>query len=258
MCNPRRIRVTATRQLNQAWEREVSRTVELQQQVIGEARVRQPLDATLGPPALRALEFALAADDSGWRKVEEGYRYDVEGGYVIYLVDEQALEIVATLPDEVKFSAQARTRLEGTVNTEISAEGEGRYYDDGWGGRTKKVAEQKAQEAAQQKLDEITRAQIERAENEAEAQAAMDIEAEARTQAQTQLQQRAAQRQEELSAQARQHLDTVGVRCRQAFHQVLARGYRDAILAYARRNGADNIQCNEDGNIMEIEFNLRS
>lgn len=176
MCNPRRIRVTATRQLNQAWEREVSRTVELQQQVIGEARVRQPLDATLGTPALRALESALVADDSDWREVEEGYRYDVEGGYVIYLVDEQALEIVAALPDEVQTSAQASRRLEGTVNTEISAEGEGRYYDDGWGGRTKKVAEREAQIAAQQQLDNMSRAQIERAENEAEARAARDIE----------------------------------------------------------------------------------
>ena len=258
MCNPRRIRVTATRQLNQAWEREVSRTVELNQQVIGEARVRQPLDATLGTPALRALESALAADDSGWREVEEGYRYDVEGGYVIYLLEERALEIVATLQDEVQTSAQATRRLEGIVDTEISAEGEGRYYDDGWGGRTKKLAEQKAQEAARQKLDNITRTQIEQAESEAENQASADVEAEARTQAQEQLQQIAAQRQEDLSAQARQHLNTVGVRCRQAFHQALARGYRDAILAYARRNGADNIQCNEDGNIVEIEFNLRS
>lgn len=258
MCNPRRIRVTATRQLNQAWEREVSRTVELQQQVIGEARVRQPLDATLGAPALRALESALAADDSGWREVEEGYRYDVEGGYVIYLVDEQALEIVATLQDEIQTLVEATRKLEGTVNTEISVEGEGRYYDDGWGGRTKTVAEREAQIAAQQELDNMSRVQIERAENEAEAEAARDIEAEARTQAENQLQQVARDRIAALSAQASQHLNTVGVRCRQAFHQVLARGYRDAILAYARRNGADNIQCNEDGNIMEIEFDLRS
>lgn len=258
MCNPRRIRVTATRQLNQAWEREVSRTVELQQQVIGEARVRQPLDTTLGTPALRALESALAADDSGWREVEEGYRHDVEGGYVIYLVDEQALEIVATLPDEVQASVQVSRTLEGTVNTEISAQGEGRYYDDGWGGRTKKVAEREAQTAAQQELDNVSRTQIEQAENEAEAQAAAELEAEARTQAQAQLQQAASDRQDDLSAQARQHLNTVGVRCRQAFHQVLARGYRDAILAYARRNGAENIQCNEEGNILEIEFNLHS
>ncbi|AFZ01318.1 hypothetical protein [Calothrix sp. PCC 6303] len=257
MCNPRRIRVTATRQLNEAWQREVSRTVELQGQVTGEARVRQPLDSTLGVPALKALESALADENSGWTEVGEGYRYDVEGGYVLYLVDEQALEIVATLSDEIQVSAQAARTIEGSLNTAISTEAEGRYYDDGWGGRTEEVAQREAQTAAQRELDEIARSQIERMGNEAEAQAASDIEAAARTQAELELQQQAAQRQAALSAQARQHLDTVGVRCRQAFNQVLARAYRDAILAYARRNGADNIQCSEDGNIIDIEFNLR-
>jgi len=257
MCNPRRIRVTATRQLNEAWQREVSRTVELQQQVIGEARVRQPLDTTLGTPALRALESALATDASGWREVKEGYRYDVEGGYAIYLVDEQALEIVATLEGEVQTSAQETRRLEGLVNTEVSAEGEGGYYDDGWGGYTREFAQEQAQTAAQRQLDEIAHSQIQQAQNEAETQAAADIETAARTQAEIRLQQLAAERQATLSTQARQHLDTVGVRCRQAFHRVLATAYRDAILAYARRNGADNIQCSEENNMIEIEFNLR-
>ena len=258
MCNPRRIRVTATRQLNEAWQREVSRTIELQEQVTGEARVHQPLDSTLGTPALRALESALAANDSGWREVETGYRYDVEGGYVIYLVDEQALEIVATLEDQVQTSAQEIRKLDGLIHTEVSAEGEGRYYDDGWGGRTKEVAEQEAQTAAQQELDDIARAQIEQAQNQAEAQAAADIEASVRHQAEIKLQQLAAERQAALSIQARQHLNTVGVRCRQAFHRILAIAYRDAILAYARRNQANNIQYSEDNNIIEIEFTLRS
>ncbi|MEH2368493.1 hypothetical protein [Nostoc sp.] len=253
MCNPRRIRVTATRQLNEAWQREVSRTVELQEQVVGEARVRQPLDSTLGTPALRALESALAADGSGWREVEAGYRYDVEGGYAIYLVEEQALEIVATLEDQVQISAQETRELAGLINTEVAAEGEGGYYDDGWGGWTEELAQQQAQTAAQQQLDQIARSQIEQAQNQAEAQAAADIEAAARIQ----LQQLATERQAALSNQARQHLDTVGVRCRQAFHRVLARGYRDAILAYARRNGGENIHCSEDNNIIDIEFTLR-
>ncbi|OUL34964.1 hypothetical protein BV372_12720 [Nostoc sp. T09] len=257
MCNPRRIRVTATRQLNEAWQREVSRTVELQEQVIGEARVRQPLDSTLGTPALRALESALAAEDSGWREVEAGYRYDVEGGYAIYLVEERALEIVATLEDQIQISAQETRQITGAINTELAAEGEGRYYDDGWGGWTEELAQQQAQTAAQQKLDQIARAEIEQAQNQAEATAAADIEAAARTQAQIQLQQLAAERQAALSSQARQHLDTIGLQCRQAFHRILARGYRDAILAYARRNGAENIQFSEDNNIIDIEFTLR-
>ncbi|MGK7877961.1 MAG: molecular chaperone DnaJ [Xenococcaceae cyanobacterium] len=256
MCNPRRIRVTATRQLDRAWQREVSRTVQLHEQVIGEARVRQPLDSTLGVPALRALESALAADESGWTEVEEGYRYEVEGGYVTYLIDDQVLEIVAVLEDEVHSSGKETRQLEGVVRTEISAEGEGKYYDDGWGGRTREVAEKEAQTAAQRELDEVAGSQIEQATREAEAQASEEIESAARAQAEDQLQQIAAERRAVLSEQARQHLDTVGLRCRQAFHRVLAQAYRDAILAYARRNGAENIQCSEEENIVEIEFSL--
>ena len=42
MCNPRRVTITATRELAEAWRQEVSRTVELTGRVAGEARVHQP------------------------------------------------------------------------------------------------------------------------------------------------------------------------------------------------------------------------
>ena len=48
MCNPRRVTVTATRDIAEAWRREVSRTVQLTEQVTGEARLRQTLSSRLG------------------------------------------------------------------------------------------------------------------------------------------------------------------------------------------------------------------
>ena len=54
--------------------------------------------------------------------------------------------------------------------------------------------------------------------------------------------------------QAAAHLETVGVRCRQEFNRVLALAYRDAVLAWARTNGGQDIQCNENGGVIEIEF----
>ena len=78
MCNPRRIRVSASRQIDEAWQHEVSRTVELSATVTGEARVRQPLGTELSGQTLRALEVALAAPDSGWVQIENGYRMTVE------------------------------------------------------------------------------------------------------------------------------------------------------------------------------------
>jgi hypothetical protein len=256
MCNARRIRITATRQLDQAWQREVSRSVDLCTGVVGEARVRQPLDATLGGPALNALEAILAGGESGWTEVDQGYRFDVEGGYVIYLVDERALEIVAQTEDVVQATGEASTVLEGQVREEVSVQGVGKYYDDGYGGHTPERAQEAAEKDADTKLDNAAQAKVEDAQKEAEDRESGRVEAEARAKAQEQLQQRAAQRQEQLEEQARQHLETVGLRSRQAFHRVLAQAYRDAILTYARRQGAEGVVCNENEDSVEIEFSM--
>ena len=37
MCNPRRVKVTATREIQECWQREVERRVELSEEVVGEA-----------------------------------------------------------------------------------------------------------------------------------------------------------------------------------------------------------------------------
>lgn len=256
MCNPRRIRVTATRQLNQAWQREITRRVELTQQVTGEARVRQNLNNTLGKPALRALKAILANSDSGWIEVDEGYRYDIEGGYILYLVDEQALEIVAVLADEVQATGEGTQVLSGVVQAKLAADGEGSYYDDGWGGRDQAFGERQAQTAAEQQLDAAAQTHLQQAQTEAEVEAEEGVMAQARAQAQTQLAQEASERQTALAEQARQHLETVGLRGRQVFNRYLGQAYKDAILAYARVNGADQIQCQEEGDVIEIEFNL--
>ncbi len=109
--------------LNEDWQREVSRCVELSECVTGEARVRQSLEGSLSNIAIGALESAMAADSSGWREVDQGYRFDVEGGYAIYLVVEQALEIVAQLSDEVHAEGRGSRVLSGHVGAELSAEG---------------------------------------------------------------------------------------------------------------------------------------
>lgn len=254
MCNPRRIRVSATRQLDEAWQREVSRRVELQARVVGEARVRQNLEGTVGRPALLALEGVLAAPGSGWERVERGFRYGVEGGYVLYATDDQTLEIVATQSDEVRALGEATETLSGQLQTTLEREGEFHYYDDS--NITTPAAETQARRVAEQNLESAARAERQRVADEAESAASSQIESEARNRANAQLEQKAQRRQEELSAQAREHLRTVGVRARQVFHRALASAYREALLSYARRNGAEIMHCNEDGESFEIEFRV--
>jgi hypothetical protein len=256
MCNPRRIRISATRRIREAWEREVSRVCELSEIVAGEARVRDAMAATVGRPALRALERFLADDCSGWETVEGGYRRNVEGGYARYCTDTHELEIVAVLQEEVRVAAEHREVLTGEIDAELEAEGEGRYYSDGWGGRTKERAEVEAQEDGQRRLDEAAAKSQREAAEKAEEGAADAVEAQARRQAEEKLEATRQRRREELAEQARQHLEAVGTRARQVFNQALSQAYRDAILAYARAHGADNIQCTEDDNVVELEFSF--
>lgn len=257
MCNPRRVLVTATQALDEAWQREVTRAIELSGMAVGEARVRQTLDDSLGGPALQALELALGDPASGWQAVEGGFRRDVEGGYVVYHVDERELEIVAVLCGEVRATGTVSQQLTGHVRDELTVEGQGVYYDDGWGQRTEETARQQAETDAQRKLDEARRSRLLAAQQDAEQSVEAQLAEAAREQATAALERERAAAQAELAAAARDRLQQVGARCRQAFHAVLARAYRDAILAYARSHSASDIQCQEDGQTIEIEFLVR-
>ena len=254
MCNPRRVTVTATRDIAEAWQREVSRTVQLTEQVTGEARLRQALSSRLGSPALRALEARLAAGTPGWEEAPEGYRCNVEGGYVLYQLDEQALEIVATVADVVTAQGTARTVLEGEVRDTLSASAEGHYYEDGYAEQNEARARREAEQEIQKTLEAGVRERLDRAQQQAEAAEAVRLQVEAQTAARQELANVTAERQTLLARQAEAHLETVGLRCRQAFNQLLALAYRDAILAYARRHGAEGISCRDEEGVLEIEF----
>jgi hypothetical protein len=256
MCNPRRVTISASRDLAEAWQREVARTVRVEADVVGEARIVQRLGDTLGGPALAALERALAAGDPDWQAVESGYRHDVAGGYVVYRPDDQSLEIVAVRSDRVEGAGSASEILHGEVRATITAEAEGHYYDDGWGGHTAARAEETARQAAQARLDEEARGRLEEASLQAEAGVQGAVEAQAAERARQALEETSRQRREALEGQAREHLETVGLRARQAFHSMLGRAYRDAILAYARRHGAEVVADRQAGGVIEIELNL--
>lgn len=257
MCNPRRVEIVATRQLQEAWEREVTRQVTLSSRVAGEARVCQPLDATLSQPVLRALEIVMAQPDSGWHSCEGGYRFEVEGGYALYLPEQGTLEIVARLEEEVEAGATVSEILRGEVETELSAKGKGTYYDDNYGGRTEAVAKREAEAAAQKQLDQEAGRHLAEVAEQAVAERACSIEAAAHQRAAEGLRQQEEKKRSQLVAQATDQLHTVGVRARHAFHQALACAYRDALLGFARLNQSGAIHCTEDDDVIEIEFNVQ-
>ncbi len=257
MCNPRRVRVRATRQLAQAWQHEVRRSATRIGTAVGEARVREPLASTVGAPALAALESVLE-ETEGWlhHADDDTYRFAMDGGSVIYHPGSQDLEIVATASAEVEGSAEAAATVHGELTGDLEAEGEGMYYDDHWGGRTEVHAERDARDAAERALDEAGREREELEHARAEEREGDAVAEAAAQRAEADLTARAAARSAQLRADATVRMTAIGIQGRNAFNQALAAAYGRAILAYARTHGAEAIRHSERGGIVDIEFEL--
>jgi hypothetical protein len=238
MCNPRRVQVTATRQVVESWEHEMRRLSTSTGTAVGEMRIREALDADIGAPTLEALIAVLEASD-GWEPADGAFRYDLdESSYLVYHVEDQELEIVVRLADEVRVEAEATTTTAGELNEEITVTGTGRYYDDGWGGITEDDARRAAANQAENLLDEALRAA-------ADQQAAAELAAQI------------AERSQALRADALRQLAAVGIQARGIFNQALAQAFREAILAYAREHGAEGLSCSEQDGVVDIQFEIR-
>lgn len=248
--------MTATQHLAAAWEREVRRAATRSSSVTGEARIRQALDASVGAPALRALERALEQGFPGWIACADGYRHDVDGGYVVYSPEERTLEIVATVSADVEGRGEVVEQITGRFDGDVRATGIGRYYDDGHAGRTEAWGREQARRAAEAALGVAAQTRLQEAADAAENARAETLQREAEQAAEKDLAERAQRRREELEAAAAGRLSAVGVRARQAFHGLLARAYRDVLLALARQRGAEIVTCDESGDVLEIELLL--
>jgi hypothetical protein len=255
MCNPRRVEVTATRQLTQAWEHEVRRLATVTGTAVAEVRIREEMDAGIGQPTLDALADVLAGQED-WQEQDGAFRRDFEDGYLLYHVEEQELEIVVRLTAEVSAEAEAAVTARGQLDEAISATGTGRYYDDGWGGVTEADARRVAEQAAEQALGTQSRQRAAQERDAAEQAHDEEVRALAQQQAEAELAARVAEQASALRAEALGRLSAAGIEARTLFHQVLALAYRDAILAYAREHHASGIVCTDTGGVVDIQFEM--
>jgi hypothetical protein len=257
MCNPRRVHVTASRQLVEAWEHEIRRVITRSGNVTGEARSREPLDASIGAPTLALLERVLEAAE-GWERDGDAYTHELDGGYVTYHADTQELEIVARVTEEVTADGSSSATMRGDLDQQVEVNGVGVYYDDNWGGITEEDARAAAGRDAEQRLDAARRDLMAAARTEVERAHGAAVEAAASAEAEAELARRSEARAEQLRVDAARRLTAVGIQGRNTFHQALANAYRDAILAYAQSRHAEGISCIERDGVMEIEFELQT
>lgn len=257
MCNPRRIRVLATRELAESWEQEVRRRVTRTGRATGTARVLEPLENTIGGPTLTALT-AVLAHAVGWEQDAEGvFRHELDGGHIAYDPATRDLEIVARVSTEVSVTGEATDTVRAEVSGTVEAEGVGQYYDDEWGGVTQDDAQRIAEREADRSLEEQAESLRAQARRRADETVGEAVRRQAEQRAEVALTAASAAQEEELREQATERLTAVGIEGRNLFHQALATAYRDAILAYARARRADNIRSTETGGVVEIEFDLQ-
>jgi len=125
MCNPRRIRVRATRELAETWAHEVRRQVTRTGQVGGQAQVTESLAGTIGGPTIGALTNVLAQLD-GWTEFPDGtFRHELDGGEISFDPATLELVITATVSAEVSVTEAAAQLVEAQVSGPVEAEGEG-------------------------------------------------------------------------------------------------------------------------------------
>jgi len=242
------------RHVAEVWDYAVRRQVALRKETVAEIRMRTPLKLLMGTPTLTLLPAALSRTEGWERDVDGVFRRELAGGYITFDPATAELEIVAE-PNESVAEGEARATISGTVEETAEAEATARYYDDGWDGSTASAARREAEANAVRKLAQARAERL--AQAEAEADAADPVEAQAREAAQAALAEaRAAARLAELERHAAQQLATVGMQARAVFQQALALAYQDAILAYARSRGAEDVELFDSGGVLQIEFQM--
>jgi hypothetical protein len=256
MCNPRRIRVRATRELAEDWAQEVRRQVTRTGSAAGQARVRESLADTVGGPTLAALTDVLARQ-AGWTELPDGtFQHELDGGTISFDPATRELEITATVTAEVSVTGEASATVAARVSGTVEAEGEGVYYDDGWGGRTEQTAQRDAERDLERSLAEVVQQRRDQARREADATASDAVGREAAARAEAAFAAVTAAREDELRRAAPHRLLAVGAAGRSLFNAALAEAYRDAILAYARSRRASNLHHSERDGVLDIEFEL--
>lgn len=262
MCNPRRVRVEATKKIAEAWQAEITQAATARGDVNAEARLVQPISDLLPPPSRAAFEQAMAGS-ADWAEADGEYRRDVPGGYLAYRPATGELEIAIKLSEAIEAVGEATLVASGKVVDEVVAEGEASWYGN-LTGLDKQAAERRAKEAAEQRAAELAadRAQVLKEQAAEAARHALSESTgkaaeEAQRTADSRLALQAEQTQSMLDARAAAALETVHAETLKSVFQLVAAGYSGAIQAYAAEHG-DALQVTERDGVIEIEFELES
>lgn len=264
MCNPRRIRLRATRTIAEEWRAEIVRTAAATGTATGEARLTQPLGDMLSPGLLRGFERAINADPA-WDLVDDTYRCAVPGGHGTYHPDSGELEIIVQISSEVSAEGRGERVVTGTVEETVHAEVVRTYYTDGWQGSTKGEAQRAGQadanaeaaRMARERADFVAQQARDRA-SDALAGSADDVQRAAALDAEQRLAAARAEATDRLNQQAATQIDEIHRQTLRVVMRTAAAGCQQVLLDYARRHGAQNIAVTDTDGVIEVQFEMEA
>jgi hypothetical protein len=250
MCNPRRIEVPLTRQVEQGW----SVTLEEQATAHAEAaeRIEQVVPLGLGATAQAMLRQAL---DEGFRGfVREGAVYVRERGplRLVYNPEGAVLTITAERRRLVAATATARVEASGTARGQVEVVGQGMTYDDAPDEHTARV-EAHARRDAEAQAERATHALVDAQSREARDAAGAAARSKARAEAEGQAATQAEAARGDLAAELRALFDASRPALREEIGALVAETMKRSVLQLVRANGGRIQENREDDDEIVIK-----
>ncbi len=262
MCNPRRVTIEVNRTVEEAWQTTVEQVAEVRDEVEEEGRLRLdiPLDAEMGDRALAMLERLLAGefeDYEAWERGGDGnFRRDLDDVTVVYQPGSRQLLVETRLGEQVTAEARAEAEAGGFTVGEVAVEAVGRYYSDGWGGRTEERARGMAEEEAERKLASATE-ELHRQQHAAELEAAeAQARAEAERRAEEELERLRGEMREALRGRIQAVLAGARERVQHTLNRLVGEAYRRTLIQLVHDNGGRLVHDRRTGSVIDLELEI--
>ncbi|MCP4663352.1 MAG: hypothetical protein GY856_48790 [bacterium] len=257
MCNPRRIEITLCEDINETWRDEIEDQVTVHRQVEAAIERTIPLRDRLGQAARAELEDIFRQGFRGWMLADNG-QFTLPLGMITLGWDPESGELAvrAEMAEVVEATARGTAVAEAQVRAAVTAAGEGKYYDDGWGGHTQEKAEGEAQENAEEGLRDAKAEAIEEQTREAREAAQAEAADAASRQASAEAASKAAEREAQLRRELMNVLDQAGDLVRAEVAALVGEVMRRGVLRVVRVNGGRLLAQHEDETSIMIEAEI--
>jgi len=262
MCNPRRVMIHLNRCIRESWSQAIEQCARATDQVnqLGSMTAEVKLAEEMGEPAVKMLERVLSGEFEtveAWDKTENGgFRKELENVQLEYDPKNRTLRIEAGLSEGVTAYAAAVEKAEGFTEGEVDVKGEGIYYDDEWGGRTKKVAEKEAVKDAESKLDQAVQMLHQKQHNDK----IKDAKAKAFKKANEKASSKLEQKMELVKKALREKLEAILEKEQKQVHRVMnaiiGETYRRTLREMVYTNGGRVVEDKQTGSVINMELEL--